>query len=386
MKKILAAALSCTVLLSLSGCKGLDYGKNLQPSKTVQSYDAFLKPYYRAFLNEEQAALYDTIKLSLSNPGKKVAVPEGTDVDAIKKCLDYVWLDNPVFPQPSAYDIFLSNYDYIKTTYKKGFGKTDQKAAQALEKAREVAKLAPSGSDFEIVRFFHDYLVKNCSYNDEKPDEPDNSSAYGALVLGRATCEGYADAMGILLSLAGIENTYANNYGDRETGVVGHIWNIVKIDGGFYHIDVTSDDLAFADWERPDNQVLYWRFGLTTEEIMKTNSINDNILNLIPDCTQDTYNFYKYNGLLFDEYDKIPVAKAMAAFYTKSLQEGNSSTTVKFSNQRAFDEAVADIDRLCSRIVRYAGSESMTCDYRTGELYMTLEIRPEAAGTDPASQ
>ena len=263
-------------------------------------------------------------------------------MDAIKKCLDYVWLDNPVFPQPSAYDIFLSNYDYIKTTYKKGFGKTDQKAAQALEKAREVAKLAPSGSDFEIVRFFHDYLVKNCSYNDEKPDEPDNSSAYGALVLGRATCEGYADAMGILLSL--------------------------------------------ADWERPDNQVLYWRFGLTTEEIMKTNSINDNILNLIPECTQDTYNFYKYNGLLFDEYEKIPVAKAMAAFYTKSLQEGNSSTTVKFSNQQAFDEAVADIDRLCSRIVRYAGSESMTCDYRTGELYMTLEIRPEAAGTDPASQ
>ena len=134
MKKILAAALSCTVLLSLSGCKGLDYGKNLQPSETVQSYDAFLKPYYRAFLNEEQATLYDKIKLSLSNPGKKVAVPEGTDVDAIKKCLDYVWLDNPVFPQPSAYDIFLSNYDYIKTTYKKGFGKTDQKAAQALKK------------------------------------------------------------------------------------------------------------------------------------------------------------------------------------------------------------------------------------------------------------
>ena len=79
MKKILAAALSCTVLLSLSGCKGLDYGKNLQPSETVQSYDAFLKPYYRAFLNEEQATLYDKIKLSLSNPGKKVAVPEGTD-------------------------------------------------------------------------------------------------------------------------------------------------------------------------------------------------------------------------------------------------------------------------------------------------------------------
>ncbi|MFQ8599900.1 MAG: hypothetical protein ACLSAP_04455 [Oscillospiraceae bacterium] len=41
MKKILAAALSCTVLLSLSGCKGMDYGKNLQPSETVQSYDAF---------------------------------------------------------------------------------------------------------------------------------------------------------------------------------------------------------------------------------------------------------------------------------------------------------------------------------------------------------
>jgi len=51
-------------------------------------------------------------------------------------------------------------------------------------------------------------------------------------------CEGYAKTMEILLEKAGIETYYVT--GKANGG--GHAWNIVKLDGDYFHIDTTWDD------------------------------------------------------------------------------------------------------------------------------------------------
>ncbi len=121
---------------------------------------------------------------------------------------------------------------------------------QVLKKATEITKkLIKSGmSDFEKEIILHDYLVMHTQYDSVSLVNLISSdychSAYGALVLGKAVCDGYAKALEIMLNMVGVECTMVTgisyNYEGRP---IGHAWNIVKIDGKYYHLDATGNDL-----------------------------------------------------------------------------------------------------------------------------------------------
>ena len=87
----------------------------------------------------------------------------------------------------------------------------------------------------------HDYIAVNCAYNwkvatqgSSQDDDDRLFSAYGALVDGDAVCQGYALAYQLLLTRAGVTSRIV-------TGV-NHMWNMVQLDGAWYHVDVTWDD------------------------------------------------------------------------------------------------------------------------------------------------
>lgn len=61
-------------------------------------------------------------------------------------------------------------------------------------------------------------------------------TAYGALVEGDAVCQGYALAYKLLLDKCGIDSVLVTS------NEMGHAWNLVKLDGSWYHVDVTWDD------------------------------------------------------------------------------------------------------------------------------------------------
>lgn len=84
----------------------------------------------------------------------------------------------------------------------------------------------------EIALYLHDYLCLNFSYDESL--ECDNM--YLFFKEGRGTCQGYTYAYMAILRAAGIECTFA------ASDTMAHIWNIVKIDGDWYHVDVTWDD------------------------------------------------------------------------------------------------------------------------------------------------
>lgn len=96
-------------------------------------------------------------------------------------------------------------------------------------------------SDYEIAKALHDWLVLNCEYDMRlySGDMPYSSyTAYGALMDGTAVCAGYAQAYRLLMEYAGVDCEYVTG---RARGG-GHAWNIVKIDGEWYHVDTTWDD------------------------------------------------------------------------------------------------------------------------------------------------
>lgn len=105
----------------------------------------------------------------------------------------------------------------------------NQKINQAYQEVK------PGMTQVEKALVLHDYLVRNTQYL-EKQGKGYRLSEWGALVKGKANCQGYTLAYGLLLQRAGIPFRYV-----RSTQMK-HIWNMIQIDGKWYHVDVTWDD------------------------------------------------------------------------------------------------------------------------------------------------
>lgn len=102
-------------------------------------------------------------------------------------------------------------------------------------------------SDYEKVKAVHDYIVRYCEYSYA------GSGAYNTLYQGLSACNGYALSFFRIMEKSGIPVTF-------EVGA-SHAWNKVCLDGYWYNIDLTWDDLRGkevsykyflkndADWE-----------------------------------------------------------------------------------------------------------------------------------------
>ena len=106
-----------------------------------------------------------------------------------------------------------------------------------------VGAIPAGASDFDKVLYLHDYLVKNYAYDYEGLAE---ETATGQSVAVRdaytffygkvGVCQAYMLAMIALCEEAGIPCVPVVSEG------MEHAWNLVKLDGAWYHVDVTWDD------------------------------------------------------------------------------------------------------------------------------------------------
>lgn len=104
-----------------------------------------------------------------------------------------------------------------------------------------VARANALQTDLEKALFIHDYLATHVAYNRAVSTGQGTYSqnvytAYGALVEGDAVCQGYALAYKLLLKDLGIECITVTSE------AMNHMWNLVQMDGNWYHVDVTWDD------------------------------------------------------------------------------------------------------------------------------------------------
>ena len=90
-------------------------------------------------------------------------------------------------------------------------------------------------SDAEKLKYIHDYLISNVTYDAEAMD---CDNVYGSLVKHRTHCQGFSKSVCCLCDRLGIESMLVLG----EAGGGGHMWNMVKVDGIWYNLDVTWDD------------------------------------------------------------------------------------------------------------------------------------------------
>lgn len=169
-------------------------------------------------------------------------------------------------------------YYYDKATHSK------MTSATVSEADKIIAKITPSMSDYEVLKLFHDEIITRCTYD---RNAQNRDSMYGVLVEGRATCTGYAKTFQYLCNRAGIENTCV--FG--EAGGEGHMWNLVKLDGEWYEVDVTWDDNTLDELQG----IIFYEYFLVDSEKMSDRRLFDyNYCNI--KSTGTKYNYYNVTG------------------------------------------------------------------------------------------
>ena len=148
------------------------------------------------------------------------------------------------------YTFVLGNIKYFTT------------ASQEQEMDREVSRVLSSlnlagKSQKGKIDAIYDYLIHNVKYvSDEELADDSNVikySSYAALVQHNAVCQGFAGAFYRLCLESGIDSRIVSS--DR----MNHAWNIVELDGSYYHLDATWD----INWPNAPKYYLrgttYWK-------------------------------------------------------------------------------------------------------------------------------
>ena len=174
----------------------------------------------------------------------------------------------------------------IKPTYiMEGSALTEAKEAY-LSAANEILSGVKAGmSEFEIELYLHDALAERVTY----VESANAHNSYGAIVEGKAVCEGYAEAMQYLLGRCGIRSFIAVGTSKNPgTGASeGHAWNIVRIDGKYYHLDLT--------WNDQEEKTYHAYFNLT-DTVITEDHVIENSGYPIPVCNSTEAMYFNVRG------------------------------------------------------------------------------------------
>lgn len=193
-------------------------------------------------------------------------------------------------------------------------------------------------SDYGRIKSVYEYLINTVEYDSSAPD---SQCVQSALLSHRSVCAGYAKAFQYILHRMGYFCTYV-------TGKIpdggDHAWNIVRIGDMYYHVDVTWGDPVFADARESGTGISVMNYNYlccTDDEIYATHVPDGSIA--LPECTDDSYNYYRINGMYYETFDYDTVYNALMASAEQTVSEGSGSIVMKFGSAEAFEEAKEEL-------------------------------------------
>lgn len=162
--------------------------------------------------------------------------------------------------------------------------------SSAINRIASECLSAECNTDYEKALWLHDWLLNNCSYDYSMI----YSHAEGALLRGKATCNGYHNAYRLLLAAVGIRSDSIESHTDN------HVWTAVEMDGSWYHVDVTKDDIDYDPLPGyPDERHLF--FGMSDEAMGNMHGHRDFASS--HSCTSLANNYFLKSGAIHEFSD-----------------------------------------------------------------------------------
>lgn len=251
------------------------------------SYDFFSVPkdYIPLSKKELVGIIYETInhktdKFTFYCPTEyKDCLKDIEDISNNELLLTH--LNNFVHPYNSFTNIKSTIAESGEITLNVTYLYNNDEIASINEKVDEIIKniTTPEMDEYDTIKAIHDYIANNTKYdvlrNEDGVSQYDSYKATGTILNGVATCNGYADALAIFLSKLGYDNyKIATTPQEISYESTGHVWNAIKFNGTWLHIDLTWDDPVSKDGK----DYLYHKYFLVNnEELNKADTGNVNI-------------------------------------------------------------------------------------------------------------
>ena len=144
-----------------------------------------------------------------------------------------------------------------------------QQQAELTQKVKEItAQIDENWTPLQKALYLHDYIATHGQYDTISKVDVQNKiderrrDAYGMLIDGIGVCQGYTLAYRLLLKEVGIDS------GTVTSDSMNHVWNLIQIDGNWYHVDVTWDDPT----EDRIGQSQHVYFCLSEDKLKATNN------------------------------------------------------------------------------------------------------------------
>ncbi len=253
MKKVMAAFLILTLVFSYNagaiyffepvaiegkgeGTIGLPDAEDVMiPSSSGKTIEETILEGWASFSEEIDISEFEITVKDTENPVE------------LEKVYDSVFFNNPLYyyvGREYLYEYVTYEDDeniYITSIYPT-YTTTDRDEIDAMHKAIEeeadniLLYIENDMTDFEKVMIVHDYMVIHYDYDDSLENH-----TISIMVTKTGVCESYTFAFMHIMDILGIESRYVSS------DAMNHAWNLVKIDGNWYHIDLTWDDNGRAD-------------------------------------------------------------------------------------------------------------------------------------------
>lgn len=284
--------------------------------------------YYYNSLDENSKIAYLEMYSAIINFEEKYTL----DVTAVnmKEVFLAVLYDNPeIFWVKTDYKYYdYEDYVVFEPQYSMSESEAKSKAVELENKVQSILSMASEyNSEYDKELFFHDYICKNVVY-DESTYGTVGASAHNTLINGSAICEGYSRAMQILLDGAGIYNYLIVGEATDKESTEAHMWNIVRIDGTNYHLDVTWDDID--TYSEPSH--LY--FNVSDTVISRDHS---NFSPEINNCVSMVHNFNFVNGTYLISFSSF---SALTSECGNLLKNGHNYIEIYFQNNYDYQKAL----------------------------------------------
>ena len=218
----------CMLLAVVLGLSISVSAYTVTPSVYLETIDGYEEAYLRMY--EAIAAGADSADLSDLKLSETEAVQIYSDI--VGSCPEFFYLANRIAYTYTIQSLrrIVSSVEFVYTM------EPEKREAAKLEYEQELAYIVSlvdtSMSDLEKALWVHDYLIASCRYDDSQSIY----DAYGLFTGRTGVCQAYSLAYAAVMRELGVETVMVSS---KE---MNHAWNMVKIDGNWYHVDLVYDD------------------------------------------------------------------------------------------------------------------------------------------------
>ena len=310
--------------------------RSLRKQEILQTDDNY-REYYFGLLTEDEKKIYREMLSGIQERQDEFYLTSSNE-QLISKVYHALLKDHPelfwVHNREEVYTTAYKGTDYCR--FSPGYTYTDQEIQEimafmehALEEVKE--QITQDMSAYDKVKTVYTYLIDHAEYEASGDDQ----NIAGIFWKKKAVCAGYARAVQYLLEQLGVPCIYVE--GNARNGDEGHAWNIVFLDGDWYYIDPTWGDASYQREEGEETPTLtetvnYDYFCVTTQEIERTHSMDDNQLLPVCNAVQDQY--YRHEGLYLQSADKEKIDEIFA----RAAQKGAPMVCFQCADDTVYQE------------------------------------------------